>query len=236
MDKFTELIIPRSTVESLSHQEIGNLMLGFTWRLSLWKHPQKLIQMGFIQLIGAGIIFMTISIPLASIVSPLRDRSTNTSESIRAKETKSILINSLITLAISGAINGLIYQRGKRLQKLLKLVEKIEEYNKIVRSIEMLAKLTILTNPNLPATQIDSILDILTQTRNSLLAALKIDQHLREHDSTSELMTSFIDAAPATIAGSLIVLQHLANQPQLAEYATLLDRAWEIGMNIDREI
>ena len=121
-------------------------------------------------------------------------------------------------------------------KKLLKLVEKIEEYNKIVRSIEILAKLTILTNPHLPPTQIDSILDILTQTRNSLLAALKIDRHLQEHDSTAELMTSFIDAAPATIAENLIVLQHLANQPQLAEYATLLDRAWEIGMNIDREI
>ena len=80
------------------------------------------------------------------------------------------------------------------------------------------------------------VVDILTQTRHNLLTGLKIDRHLRQQSPPADLKTAFVEAAPSQIAQNLIALQHLAGQPQLAEYATLLTQAWEIGISIDRAI
>ena len=231
MDKFSELVIGRSQVESLSRQEIGNLMVGFTWRLSLWKQPIKLLQMGCIQIVGAGIIFMVATIPLDRILSVYSKTSSQ-----RDRSTQLILVNGVLTATVWGGINGWIFYRGKRLQKLLKLVEKVEEYNQIVRSIETLVKVTSLTNQNVESVQIQTVLDILSQTRQHLVTALEVDSYLRQHDSSSMITTSLVESAPTAIAQNLIALHDLANQPQLAEYATLLDRAWEIGISITGEI
>ena len=231
MDKFSELVIGRSQVESLSRQEIGNLMVGFTWRLSLWKQPIKLLQMGCIQIVGAGIIFMVATIPLDRILSVYSKTSSQ-----RDRSTQLILVNGVLTATVWGGINGWIFYRGKRLQKLLKLVEKVEEYNQIVRSIETLVKVTSLTNQNVESVQIQTVLDILSQTRQHLVTALEVDSYLRQHDSSSMITSSLAESAPTAIAQNLIALHDLANQPQLAEYATLLDRAWEIGISITGEI
>jgi hypothetical protein len=230
MDKFVELIIPRSTVESISHQEIGNLMVGFTWRENLWRQPRKLIQLISIQIVGAGIIFMAATIPI--------DRALNVHSSPisqRDRTTSLILVNGAFTLAIFAGINWWILERGKRLKKLMKLVEKIDRYNQIVRSIETLAIVTYLTTPSPASTQLAIVLDILTQTRHNLLTALKIDCYLRQRIHSTELTTAFVESAPSEIAQNLIALQHLAQQPQLAEYAHLLTQAWEIGISIDSQ-
>jgi hypothetical protein len=231
MDRFVELIIPRSIVESISHHEIGDLMVGFTWRKNLAKQPRKLIQVGLIQLVGAGMIFMAGILPIdraLSIYSP------PTSQSDR--QVKLILVNGAISLAIFSGINGWILYRGRRLQNLIKLVEKIEQYNQIVRSIESLVTLTNLTTPNVEVDRLSIVIDILTQTRHNLLTGLKIDRHLRQQSPSADLKTAFVESAPSEIAQNLIALQHLAGQPQLAEYATLLTQAWEIGISIDRAI
>jgi hypothetical protein len=231
MDKFDSLIILRSTVESISHQEIGDLMVGFTWRKNLWQQPRKLLQLAAIQIVGAAIILMVAAIPL--------DRILNTRTPIMTpaeRTTRLLLVNGILTLSILGGINWWIVERGKRLQKLLKLVEKIERYNQIVRSIETLVRVTSLTTPTVDEDRITIVLDILAQTRHNLLAALEIDFHLRHQDRSRILTTAFIDSAPSEIAHNLLVLQQLAQQPQLAEYATLLNQAWEIGLSIDREL
>jgi hypothetical protein len=231
MDKFDSLIIPRSTVESLSHQEIGDFMVGFTWRKNLWQQPHKLIQLGAIQLVGAAIILMVAAIPLDRILS-IRTPTMTPTERI----SQLLLVDGILTLSILGGINLWIRDRGKRLQKLLRLVEKIERYNQIVRSIETLVRVTSLTTPNIDEDRITIVLDILTQTRHNLLAALEIDFYLRNQDHSTILTTAFIESAPSEIAHNLIALQQLAQQPQLAEYATLLNQAWEIGLSIDREL
>jgi hypothetical protein len=230
MDKFVELIIPRSTIESISQQEIGDLMVGFTWRKNLWQQPRKFIQMGALQIVGGAIILMAATIPIDRIVN------IHTSTiSQQERTTRLLLVDGAVTIAILGGINWWICYRGKRLQKLLKLVEKIERYNQIVRSIETLVRVTTITAPNTEIDRLRIVLDILAQTRHNLLAALEIDRFLRQQDPTCDLTTSFIESAPSEIAQNLIALQHLAQQPQLAEYATLLNQAWEIGLSIDRD-
>jgi hypothetical protein len=231
MDEFDSLIIPRSTVESLSHQEIGDLMVGFTWRKNLWQQPHKLIQLAAIQLVGAAIILMVAAIPLDRILSVRTPTLTPTD-----RATRLLLVDGILTLSILGGINWWICERGKRLQKLLSLVEKIERYNHIVRSIETLVRVTSLTAPNIDSDRIKIVMDILAQTRHNLLAALEIDFYLRHQDRSTSLTTAFIESAPSEIAHNLIALQQLAQQPQLAEYANLLNQAWEIGLSIDREL
>jgi hypothetical protein len=238
MDRFVELIIPRSIVESISHHEIGDLMVGFTWRKNLAKQPRKLIQVGLIQLVGAGMIFMAGILPIdraLSIYSPPISQPD--------RQVKLILVNGAISMAILSGINGWILYRRRRLQNLLKLVEKIEQYNQIVRSIESLVTLTNLTTPTVEIVgggsldhQLSIVVDILTQTRHNLLTGLKIDRHLRQQSPSADLKTAFVESAPSEIAQNLIALQQLAGQPQLAEYATLLTQAWEIGISIDRAI
>ncbi len=229
MDKIVELIIPRSTIESISQQEIGDLMVGFTWRKNLWQQPRKFIKLGALQIVGGAIILMAVTIPIDRIVN-IHASTMSPPE----RTTRLLLVDGAVTMAILGSINWWICSRGKRLQKLLKLVEKIERYNQIVRSIETLARVTTIATPNAEIDRLRIVLDILAQTRHNLLAALEIERFLRQQDPASDLKTSFIESAPSEIAQNLIALQHLAQQPQLAEYATLLNQAWEIGLSIDR--
>ena len=69
LDKFDELIISRTTVESIGQQEIGQMMVGFTWRSEVWQ-PHKLIKVISIQVIGAAILFAAMMLPI--------DRALNT--------------------------------------------------------------------------------------------------------------------------------------------------------------
>jgi hypothetical protein len=231
MKQFDSLIIPRSIVESISHQEIGTMMVGFTWRKNLCQQPYKLIQLVAIQLVGAAIILMVAAIPLDRIASFRTSTMTPPQRTNRL-----ILVDGIFTLGVLGGINWWICQRGKRLQKLLKLVEKIESYNQIVRSIATLVRVTNLTTATIDGDRITIVSDILAQTRHNLLTALEIDFYLRHQDCSATLTTAFIESAPNEIAHNLIALQQLAQQPQLAEYATLLNQAWEIGLSIDREL
>ncbi len=222
MDKFTGLIISRSTIESVSKQEIGNLMVGFTWRENLWRQPAKLIQVGLIQIVGASIIFAATMLPVDRVLNPVRLSLPQT-----VKIQRLILVNGGIMLVMLGGVNWWIIQRGRRFKRLLKLVEQIENYNRIISRIATIAKITNLTSPTIESSETAPIIDILNQTRQNLLTALEIDLHLRQHPESTELNIS--------IAHNLLDIEHLAQQPQLTEYNTLLSQAWEIGMSIYRE-
>jgi hypothetical protein len=221
-EKFDELIIPRSTVESIGQQEIGQLMVGFTWRADVWRKPHKLIQTISIQIIGTGIIFAALMLPI--------DRGLNIyrpPQSQLHRLTQLAWVDGTTTLAILAGINWWIFRRGQRLKRLLKLVEQIEQYNQIVQSIATLEKVATLTNNSCEPAQTNSMMEMLGQTRQNLLTALKIDLYLRQYPHSSTLTIS--------IAHNLINLQNLAQQPQLAEYGTLLNQAWEIGMSVYHE-
>lgn len=222
VDRFEELIIPRSTVESIGQQEIGHLMVGFTWRANVWQQPYKIIQICSIQIIGAGIVFAALMLPI--------DRGLNLYRSPQSQQqrlTRLLIVDSTITMGTLLGVNWWIVRRGKRLQKLLKLVEQIDRYNQIVNSIATLAKVANLTNRQTEPVPTLAMIEILSQTQQNLLTALKIDRYLREYPDSSELTIS--------IAHNLIDLQNLSQQPQLAEYETLLTQAWEIGMSIYEE-
>jgi hypothetical protein len=222
VDKFNDLIITRSTVESISQQEIGQMMVGFSWRADVWRKPHKFLQMCSIQIIGAGIILMAMMLPVDRVLSIYRSPP---SQSERL--TRLILVDGAMTTIVLSGINRSIFLRGKRLQRLLKLVAQIEQYNQIVRSIDTLEKVAALTSQHCEPAQIANMMEILAQTRQNLLTALEIDRYLRHYPNSSELTIS--------IARNLIDLQNLAQQPQLAEYGTLLTQAWEIGMSVYEE-
>jgi hypothetical protein len=222
VDKFGELIIPRSTVESISQQEIGQMMVGFSWRADVWRKPHKFLQMCSIQIIGAGIVFMAMMLPVDRALSIYRSP-----QSQSERLTRLILADGTISLIILSGINRSIFYRGKRFQRLLKLVEQIEQYNQIVHSIDTLEKVANLTSHQCEPAQLSSMMEILMQTRQNLLTALDIDRYFRNYPHASELTIS--------IARNLINLQNLAQQPQLAEYGTLLTQAWEIGMSVYEE-
>jgi hypothetical protein len=222
MDEFNRLIISRSTIESVSKQEIGNLMVGFTWRRNLWRQPAKLIQVGLIQLIGASIIFAVTMLPVDRVLNPVRLALPQT-----AKIQRLVLVNGGIMLVLLGGINWWVIQRGKRCKRLLQLVDRIENYNLIINRIATIAKITNLAEPNTEPGKTATVINILNQTRQNLLTALEIDLHLRQHPESTELNIS--------IAHNLLDLEYLAQQPQFAEYNTLLSQAWEIGMSVYQE-
>jgi hypothetical protein len=222
MDKFSSLIISRSTIESVSKQEIGDLMVGFTWRENLWRQPAKLIQVGLIQIIGASIIFSATMLPIDRVLNPVRLALPQT-----ARIQRLALVNGGIMLVLLGGVNLGLIQRGRRFKRLVKLVDRIENYNLIISRIATIAKITNLAEPTIESSETATVIDILTQTRQNLLTALQIDLHLRQHPESTELNVS--------IAHNLLDLEHLTQQPQLIEYNTLLSQAWEIGMSVYRE-
>jgi glycogen debranching enzyme len=230
LDRFDELIIPRSTVESIGQQEIGHLMVGFTWRKDVWQKPHKFIQMVAIQIVGAGMIFTALMLPVDRVLHVYR-----TPPSQQERVTQLAWVDGTITVMILIGVNRWIFQRGKQLQRLLKLVAQIEHYNQIVTSIDTLEKLANLTNNRRDLAQANNMMEILNKTRQNLLVALQIESHseqlrqryLHQYPNSSELTLS--------IANNLIDLQNLAQQPQLAEYGMLLTQAWEIGMSVYAE-
>jgi hypothetical protein len=221
-DKISELTIARSTVESISQQEIGQLTIGFAWRKDVYQKPHKFIQMVLMQIIGATMIFTAMMLPIDRVLHVYRSP-----QSQSERVTQLVWVDGTITLAILIGVNRWILDRGKRLQKLLKLVEQIEQYNQIVMSIGTLEKVANLTNERSGSSSVASMMEILSKTRQNLLLALEIDLYLREYPNASELTL--------TIANNLIDLQNLAQQPQLAEHGTLLAQAWEIGMSVYTE-
>jgi hypothetical protein len=220
--KISELIIPRSTVESIGQQEIGQLMVGFTWRKDVWQKPHKLIQMGLMQIIGATMIFTAMMLPIDRVLHVYHPPRSQSDRIVRL-----VWIDGTITLLMLIGIDRWIYERGKRLKKLLKLVEQIEHYNRIINAIDTLEKVADLTQHQGETSQAKSMMEILSKTRQNLLIALEIDRYLRQYPNSSELTLA--------IANNLIDLQTLAQQPQLAEYGMLLSQAWEIGMSVYEE-
>jgi hypothetical protein len=231
MNNIDELIIPRSRIESIANQEITPLMVGFSWRAKVWGQPQKLIQVIAMQTIALGIIFMLGILPVDRGIN-----SWNAPASERNRTTTLIGVNGMLSLAVLGGINWWMFTQGKRRKRLLKLVEQIEEYNQIVNSLSVLAKVDYLTDV---ASQLDReaqqsgdllhrdrIYEILSQTRHNLLTALEIDRYLHQHPQSPEF---------TSMARDLINLQHLAHEPELAEDLTLLAQAWEIGMSVYQE-
>jgi hypothetical protein len=230
VDRFDELIIPRSTVESIGQQEIGHLMVGFAWRKSVWQKPYKFIQMMAIQSIGAGMIFTALMLPVDRVLHVYHLPSSQSERVIQLA-----WVDGSITAFLLIGVNRWIFRRGKQLQRLLKLVEQIEHYNQIVTSIDTLAQVANLTNDRHDLDRANHMMEILTKTRQNLLLALQIESYserLRQRDdyqnaNSSELILS--------IANNLIDLQTLAQQPQLTEYGMLLTQAWEIGMSVSTD-
>jgi hypothetical protein len=224
VDEITQLIIPRSSVESIGQQEIGSLMVGFAWRKDVWQKPHKLLQVLLLQTIGISMSFTALMLPIDRVLS-----SYNPPPSQQARLIDLVWIDGSMTAIILLGANRWIYRCGKQLHRLLKLVEQVEHYNQIVMEIATLETLARLTN-NRPDRSPDSILEVLTKTRHNLLVALQIESHserLCQHPNSSEMMLA--------ISHNLLDLQNLARQPQLAEYGTLLTQAWEIGMSIYHE-
>jgi hypothetical protein len=222
LDKFDELTIPRSTVESICQQEIGQFMVGFTWRLDIWRKPHKLIQVGLMQIVGAAIVFTVMMIPVDRLLNIYRS-----SQLQQERLTQLIWVDGTMTLIAIGGVNWYILHRGKQLQRLLKLVTQIEQYNQIVHSIATLEKVANLTKNQCESSQSEIVMEILAYTRQNLLSALQIERYLLQDPHSS--------APSMAIAHNLINLQHLAQQPELAEYETLLAQAWEIGMSVYQE-
>ncbi len=221
MDRFSELIISQSQVESISQQELTPLTIGCAWRPTIWRKPLRLIQVGSIQLIGASLIFSLGMIPIDRVL-----HRSNLDRSPRARTEQLIWVDGALTIALLSGINWWIFDRAKRLQKLIKLVEQIEAYNQIVNSISTLAKVAHLTAIEGIPNHHDRVFDLLAQTRHNLLTGLEIDRYLRQHPNSAGL---------TSLAHNLIDLQHLAQQPELAEYHTLLTQAWEIGVSVYQE-
>lgn len=116
-------------------------------------------------------------------------------------------MNGSISIALLGGINWWMFERGKRSQGLLKLVEQIEEYNQIVHSIAALATVSHLTNLHRDLDSTTTIYEILAHTRHNLLIALEMDRYLRHHPQSAPFNS---------IAHNLIQLQHLS-PPALQE-------------------
>jgi hypothetical protein len=221
MDKFSELIISQSKVESISQQEITPLTIGFAWKPTIWRKPPQLLQWGAIQLIGASLIFSIGMIPIDRVL-----HNSNLPRSPRERTEQLIWVNGVLTIALLSGINWWIFARAKKLQKLIKLVQQIEDYNQIVNSISTLAKVANLTAIDSIPNHHTQVFDLLAQTRHNLLTGLEIDRYLRQHPDSAGL---------TSLAHNLINLQHLAQQPELAEYDTLLTQAWEIGVSVYQE-
>lgn len=232
----------KSELETLpiTEEELENLVeLNFVdnlaisiYRSVVIKNPQQTISVltteAFIFLV---LLILTMPLTLITIKSLgyLPESSTGVNQ----------LLLSLVAILIVAMIAGNIYLffRGQKRQSLARLMEEIEKYNQIVKTINLMASIESVSRNNgelLASLEKNSseAVAALKITRTSLINALRVEEIIRKHhdflNRRYELLTN--------LENNLANLMEFEVSNQTNEYGRLLNDALKIGMSVHKEV
>ena len=148
-----------------------------------------------------------------------------------------LLILVAILILAMVVVNIYLFLGGQKLQSLARLMEEIEKYNKVVKTINLIASIESVSRKNeesIANPQEDSweAIAALKITRTSLINALRVEEIIRKHQDflnrRYELLTN--------LENSLANLMEFEVSNQTNEYGSLLNDALKIGMSVHKEV
>jgi hypothetical protein len=131
-----QLLIPLREIEHLTELEVGEVFVSRTYRTSALKRPMPLLNFCAKQLLAVGLVWMVGMIPVGRWVEgnygPIDDH-----------QQQFVAINSSIDLAVITGWNLYMWRRRKRIKTLLRLLDEVDRFNRIIRSVNVVRELSV---------------------------------------------------------------------------------------------
>lgn len=135
------------------------------------------------------------------------------------------------TTCISAIATRVIWLKNntRKGDSLLGLLDDVENYNDLIKAIDLNDSLEDVGNPGVRLTNRDDIIDALKLTRQDLIRALRTERILREN-------RNFIERNPELFANNLNAIEALQVSDKASERGRLLNEALQIALNTQGEL
>lgn len=147
-------------------------------------------------------------------------------------DTKQFFITILISFFIWILTNFYLLKQLLQIKSLAKLIEEIDQYNKVIQSFNILIQIkSNLANNSADLKQQETLIEALTITRNSLINALQVEAIFRQHQQLNnpyQLLNQLEEDFTNLMTFDL--------HSSWGEYETLLNETLEIGISIHKTI
>jgi hypothetical protein len=218
-----QLMIPLREIEHLTELEVGEVFVSRTYRISALKRPMPLLNFCAKQLLAVGLVWMVGMIPVGRWIEgnygPIDDH-----------QQQFVAINSSIDLTVITGWNLYMWRRRKRIKTLLRLLDEVDQFNRIIQSVNVVQELSVargdMGSPD------GEVMRVLQLTRQSLLAGLQVDRLLRAYQDSHPIQRSLVQEIETNLAD----LQELRTHRELDDYGQLLHQACQIGTSVYQEL
>jgi hypothetical protein len=218
-----QLLIPLREIEHLTELEVGEVFVARTYRASALKRPMPLLNFCAKQLLAAGLVWMVGMIPVARWIE-------SNQGAIDENQQAFVAINSSIDLTVVTGWNLYMWRRRKRIKILLRLLDEVDQFNRIIQSVNVVRELSVARGD--VGSPDGEVLRILQLTRQSLLAGLQVDRLLRAYQNSHHIQRSLVQEIETNLAD----LQELRTHRELDDYGQLLHQACQIGTSVYIEL
>ena len=156
-----------------------------------------------------------------------------------------VIVNTIILSFLSLlAFNCYLWQKAKKLKLLVKLLEKISDYNNLIGDIQILANIDRLASKNISTNpeqeqNLDEFFTILNLTRNSLLNSIELENFIydRREINKNSLSTLALDRDRllARLENNLadVTVSEIDSD---RDYREILNEAIDLGLSVHQEI
>ncbi|GEM_PF-5852964 len=147
-------------------------------------------------------------------------------------DTKQFFITILISFFIWILTNFYLLKQLLQIKSLAKLIEEIDQYNKVIQSFNILIQIqSNLTNNSADLQQQKTLIEALKITRNNLINALKVEAIFRQHQKATNP-----DQLLNKLEEDFTNLMTFDLHSSFGEYETLLNETLQIGIEIHKTI
>jgi hypothetical protein len=218
-----QLLIPLREIEHLTELEVGEVFVARTYRTTALKRPIPLLNFCAKQLLAVGLVWMMGMIPVARWIE-------GNYGALDDHPQEFVAINSSIDFTVISVWNLYMWRRRKRIKTLLRLLDEVDQFNRIIQSVNVVRELSLARGED-PSPN-SEVLRVLQLTRQSLLAGLQVDRLLRAYQDSHHIQRSLVQEIETNLAD----LQELRTHRELDDYGQLLHQACQIGTSVYQEL
>lgn len=219
-------LVTESELEAIAGVDVNDIGLSLAYRPAFLQNLNKLISFAIAQLFILVLFFILIT-PLGILMV----RNSGLSGEQMATTFYFLLFTGGIAGLATFTLNLYLWKRSQKFQTFLTLIDEIQKYNEVVRSLDILDKIEA-AGAEIQLSDRQEVIEALSITRESLLASLRTDRILRENQDLIDRRYELF----AKIENNLATLNHLKISDEATEYGRLLNQALKIGVSVDREI
>ncbi|NEQ71236.1 MAG: hypothetical protein F6J86_34030 [Symploca sp. SIO1B1] len=226
----TDLQITAENLEDLVDLNFSStLALDLCRALSFKNYQQGLSVLitEFLVLLVVLIFVMPVSLIVLRSSGNLPEDSTGISQLL-------IVILGIAILGIS-VWNLYLCQRAKQSKSLAQLMEEVDKYNGIIKTLALIDQLESVENysSQLPgANNRKEVIEALKVTKSSLVSALQVEKIIRKHQGFIDRRYQLL----SELENNLTTLMTFDRVNQTSEYGRLLNESLQIGMTVHKEV